>query len=375
MNNDSDTPLTPVGDDALEARIVAWVLGEASAFEAAELEKLCAADPALRSFERRIRDLHGLIGEDMKARPDPEWQLSAARREKITDLLGVTEVQVTANSKVNRYFTRRILLAAAACFMISLISYSTFWKKTQVVGETEKTVAFMPSSASAGAAPVGDRLETLRRKIREQEDAVEDKRKLLSHVIRQEGVIYRGGKEVGLNAPLDPQVPEKSLLALQQDKVQLESQVETLLKYDGDQLMNYASGLSLPDNILPKLLPQYQEQKREFEALKSSGLARNHPTMEAQQKALESMERDVVDATANLRETLKAKLELKKEEVARLEDRMAKNDGVAKEGVVHRVFNDAKGDFEASQRTLDQLKAELLVEEVRLGVDQGSLAM
>ena len=61
MNDESDRPLGPVGGDALEARIVAWVLGEASSFEAAELEKLCAADPALRLFERRMRVLHGLM--------------------------------------------------------------------------------------------------------------------------------------------------------------------------------------------------------------------------------------------------------------------------------------------------------------------------
>jgi hypothetical protein len=37
----NDTPFTTIGDEPVEARIVAWVLGEASAFEAAELERLC----------------------------------------------------------------------------------------------------------------------------------------------------------------------------------------------------------------------------------------------------------------------------------------------------------------------------------------------
>ena len=37
-----DTPsFTTVGDEPLEARIVAWVLGDTSAFEAAELDRLC----------------------------------------------------------------------------------------------------------------------------------------------------------------------------------------------------------------------------------------------------------------------------------------------------------------------------------------------
>ncbi|WP_193213346.1 hypothetical protein, partial [Luteolibacter marinus] len=87
MNDEPDMPLNPVGDDALEARIVAWVLGEASAFEASELEKLCAEDPALRLFERRLRVLHGFIADDQKSGPDQEWQLSAERRAKIEVLL------------------------------------------------------------------------------------------------------------------------------------------------------------------------------------------------------------------------------------------------------------------------------------------------
>src|SRR5688500_18573959 len=111
MNNESDTPLTPVGDDALEARIVAWVLGEASSFEAAELEKLCAEDPGLRLFEQRMRILHGLIGEDVKAGPDVLWKLSGSKRSRITDLLGADSIQPVVSARTNRYFARRILLA------------------------------------------------------------------------------------------------------------------------------------------------------------------------------------------------------------------------------------------------------------------------
>ena len=39
------TPFDTVGDESVEARIVAWVLGETSAFEAAELEQALAQSP------------------------------------------------------------------------------------------------------------------------------------------------------------------------------------------------------------------------------------------------------------------------------------------------------------------------------------------
>lgn len=124
MNDDTDKPLNTVGDDALEARITAWVLGEASSFEAGELEKLCAADPALGLFERRLRVLHGLVAEDFKAGPDAEWKLSAARRDRITDLLGVEQQQAARTEGTSHPFGRRALLALAACLVLGFVSYS-----------------------------------------------------------------------------------------------------------------------------------------------------------------------------------------------------------------------------------------------------------
>jgi secreted protein with Ig-like and vWFA domain len=128
MNDDTDKPLNTVGDDALEARITAWVLGEASSFEAGELEKLCAADPALRLFERRLRVLHGLVAEDFKAGGDAEWRLSTERLVKITDLLGVApevEEKIAARREKSRGpSVRGILLALAACVVLGFISIS-----------------------------------------------------------------------------------------------------------------------------------------------------------------------------------------------------------------------------------------------------------
>ena len=153
MNDESDKPLSPVGDDALEARIVAWVLGEASSFEAAELEKRCAEDSALRLFEHRMRVLHGLIAEDVTAGPDAEWKLSEAKRSKITDLLGVDEAaEFVPAAKTNRYFARRILLAAAACLMISVITYSTF-ETGGIKGQARPEASLSPADRPKNAVP------------------------------------------------------------------------------------------------------------------------------------------------------------------------------------------------------------------------------
>ena len=91
MNND-DNFIRNSGDlsSELEARVVAWVLGEASAFEAAQLEMLCAEQPELAVFKRRIEAVHGLMGEAAKPMKAP-LRLSPERRAKVLAVIGGEE--------------------------------------------------------------------------------------------------------------------------------------------------------------------------------------------------------------------------------------------------------------------------------------------
>ena len=209
-----------------------------------------------------------------------------------------------------------------------------------------------------------------------QEDAVEDKRKLLSQIIRTEGIIYSGdltmnSRSQGLTEADKAESAARAYIDLERDKIQLESQIETLLKYDGPQLLNYAAGLSLPDNVIPVLQPRFQDAKREFEALKSSGLGERHPTIVAQASIIEGMERELVEAVANLRETLKAQLALSKEQLSRLKIEMdTKETDAIQQGIANQAFVDAKNDFETAQRLLEQLKVKQISEEMQTKITE-----
>ncbi len=223
-------------------------------------------------------------------------------------------------------------------------------------------------------------LDQLRRAVVNQEDLVEDKRKLLSQIIRQGKIIpegqFAGGKSGGYTADDDAEDAARSYATLEQEKIQLESQIETLLKYDGPQLLAYAGGLSLPDNVIPTLLPQFQEAKRNFEGMQSSGLGNRHPAMISQAKVLEGMEQDLAEAAANLRETLKAKLALSKEQLIRLEQRMnSKKDDAIKEGLENQGYLDARSDFESAQELLEQLKLKQVSDEMAVKVSEDPIIM
>jgi Mg-chelatase subunit ChlD/tetratricopeptide (TPR) repeat protein len=89
-------------DEHLEARITAWVLGQASPFEVAELEALCAEDPALQSFYERTKELHTLLLETPPSASDQFWKLSKERRAKLDHIIGPQESTLNKDSSIRR---------------------------------------------------------------------------------------------------------------------------------------------------------------------------------------------------------------------------------------------------------------------------------
>lgn len=91
MNHDENKPEVQIWiEPELEARIVAWVAGEASAFESAELERLVGEKPELAIFKRRIEAVHGLVA--VAARPDREpLRLAPERRAKLLQTLAAAD--------------------------------------------------------------------------------------------------------------------------------------------------------------------------------------------------------------------------------------------------------------------------------------------
>ncbi|GAA5484470.1 YfbK domain-containing protein [Haloferula sargassicola] len=148
--SDHDKPLEALGDEALEARVVAWVLGEATDFDAEELQQRCDREPELALFAKRVREVHGLIGESRQPAGE-EWRLSEARRRKVTDLLGVDPPQRKTSAP-----WRKAVLALAACVLAALIASPLFMRKVSVTREAPVIASY---SAPASPKPSEPALE------------------------------------------------------------------------------------------------------------------------------------------------------------------------------------------------------------------------
>ncbi|MBC8127861.1 MAG: von Willebrand factor type A domain-containing protein [Gloeobacteraceae cyanobacterium ES-bin-144] len=204
----------------------------------------------------------------------------------------------------------------------------------------------------------------LQKAIRDQEDKVEERRKALATIVRTKGVIYKGSDSFYGAAGVDEDQGARSALdafnRLEQEKIQLESQFNSMLKYNGDQLMMYSGGLELPNNIVRKLYPQYLEMKRQVEGLKIKGLSEQHPKVQEVQANLSSMQHQIDEGVAKLRATIKAQLDLTTERIKSVEVMKDETrEEAIKRGLDAQNYVEAKKEFEKDQELLQQMKLKL----------------
>lgn len=205
-------------------------------------------------------------------------------------------------------------------------------------------------------------LNELTKSILLQEETVQERRKELANIVRSKGIIYTGEGSIYQGSPgVDEDQVARSALQtydkLQQDKIQLESQINSLLKYDSDQLMVYAAGLDLPDNVIRTIHPQYLEAKRQLDTLRITGLGDRHPTILAAIEQIDAMKKQMEEGVVNVRATLQAKLEMAS---ANLKSMEARRNETREEAIVRGLDNqdyvDAKRDFETDQELLNQMR-------------------
>jgi succinoglycan biosynthesis transport protein ExoP len=223
-------------------------------------------------------------------------------------------------------------------------------------------------------------LQELNKAVRDQEDKVEENRKLLATISKTKGIIYRGEDSYYGRGGVDEDSAARSALEtfnqLQKDKLQLATQIDSLLKIDSDQLMVTAAGLDLPDNVIKSLYPQYLEIQRSLDTLRSSGLGDNHPDVVATKNQIAAMKHDLDKGVVTLRDTLKTKLDMATNSLKGVEamKEETREEAITR-GLAGQDYVDAKRELEASQSLLDSMKLKKIGVETTLKMTQESIVI
>ena len=131
MNDDLHTFIEP----ELQTRIAALVMGEASEFERDELEKLIAEKPELVIYQRRMQAIHDLLGETVKPAQDPEWRLSAGKRETLRQAFARKgDVAAPRKQRSGPSAQWRSAISIAACVLFTVILFASISPHTKYIG-------------------------------------------------------------------------------------------------------------------------------------------------------------------------------------------------------------------------------------------------
>ncbi len=218
-------------------------------------------------------------------------------------------------------------------------------------------------------------LYALNKAVRDQEDKVEERRKTLNQIVQTKGIVYRGQDsfygQSGINEDMTAQDALKTYNDLEDQKMQLESQINSLLKFDSDELMRFAQGLDLPENTIRNLIPLYQEATRDLSQLKIQGLGNRHRTVMAKVDEISAMKRQLDEGVVNLRATLQAQLGMINERLKGAEIRKndMKNEAIDK-GVDAQDYVDAKRNFETDQELLQTMRLEQINKTIKAKVPE-----
>lgn len=209
-------------------------------------------------------------------------------------------------------------------------------------------------------------INELKKAVREQEDKVEERRKVLTTLSRTKEIVYTGGgpsRGLDVDRKVDSSLSEYT--RLENEKLQLESQIQSLLNYDAEQLLIYASGLNLPDNVIKTLYPEFLAIKRSIAGLKANGLGEKHPTIISQQKILQATKDQLNEGVVNLRTRLQGQLDQAKSRLAKAEIKKNEDKKEAVDEYIDKQdYSDAERDFETEKALLEQMKLKLISAEI-----------
>jgi polysaccharide biosynthesis transport protein len=237
-----------------------------------------------------------------------------------------------------------------------------------IADEVAKAYRTYRENEESGAAERS--LIELSKAARAQQDKVEELRKVLIMISTTNEIVYFQDDNTNSRGGIDEDLSARKALdlytQLQQEKMQLESSINSLLNYRSEQLIENAAGLNLPENIIKGLHPQYLEQKRMLDALKVD-LGDRHPIVLTQQELLKSTKNQLEEGVVSLKKTLQTQLDLAEERLKKVEEMKDTTRREAMDrGLSTQDFVEAKRNFEQAGALLQSLELKLISEQINL---------
>lgn len=223
-------------------------------------------------------------------------------------------------------------------------------------------------------------LESLDGELRNQEDKVEEKRKVLDTIVQIVGIPYvegvRGSGEMGRSQENIYELAELNHYELEKEKQQLDIQIKMLLKLQSKELMEYAAGLQLPQNGVTALYEQHQLAVRELASLKAGGLGAKHPDVAMRSLNVENLRLDLERSVTALREILQTQLNLVESRLEQMGNVVSeRKDEAVDKALESHDYIEAKRDYENAQAMLQSMKLQHSTKRISLQIPKNPITI
>lgn len=203
-------------------------------------------------------------------------------------------------------------------------------------------------------------LRTLDDELQRHGDVVQERRTALTVLIQQYGIPYFDGRSaspVGLTEEEMYRKANNKLDTLEQNRDQLEIQINKLVQADTEDLIRTAAGLELPENQVSDLYKQYQESIRSRDNIIAQGIGVNHPTVKGLDGTISNLMADAREEVVNLRSVLRTRMILVDQQVAKMREMVdQKQQDTVELSMQQHQYNSAKEEYEQARDLYRDMK-------------------
>lgn len=240
----------------------------------------------------------------------------------------------------------------------------------------EVAMAYMERRTNLEMERARAALDALDEQLRDQEDLVEEKRKVLDTIVQAIGIPYSPGADhLGGGNALYLE-SERQLYELENESQKVEVQLKALRKLQGEARFKFAASLGNSTSEIGESYGEFLETQRKLEERKSSGLGPNHPATESGKLAVAEARARLESAIASLEVILETEADLNRERILEMKKVVGeRRDRAVDQALESHDYIEAKNDYERAVVLLEKLKVQTAGNRIALRIPRSPVTI
>lgn len=275
----------------------------------------------ISNMEGNLSQRHAAFTKATHMRTQLEIIKSQANLKEVAKQLNLTEKWKTSLKGAAGILKGMVRIAPVrATNLVDLAVYSNEPSFAAEVAKKVRDVYFAKRNQDEDIL-IESGLSSLKKEVDKQQQIVNDKRNIVQQIMKKLRLIDLGNHYGGRDR-IDNQkflTSENEVYNTRKNITQLETQIQSIKSLSGDQLINAAAQLNLPDNVASRRQPEYQDLILKEKRYIDAGLGNRHPEMKQLRGQLSSLRKMLYNGVQTMKNNLDIQLKIAKNNLKSLQ--------------------------------------------------------